>query len=337
MLAIKNWHYKIRWGELKMKKKIASGILAVLGVIGTSVTVYGNNEKLQRYAKIATIFVFAILGIVLLFIIREYVVNKLNKLKTIIKELISIKKQLSDTNIKELNEQLVKMDKTITDMIEKTKIFDETCYQTREKVNGCQEEIIAKLNDKSYFQYHTTDVTSQLQKLLDTNGKISEIRIICFGRSGYGEIVQHIEEKNLSIKIKIIICNPINNEFICNKNDLTKIKDLIEIMHRINAEIYLSDVPPAIRASTVYEKDEAIWSATQSYQFKRVSKNKIVLTRPKESLIVTCDEHNSKRDFNGIVKCFESEYERLLENSVHPTIDKDGNIIDDYGTIIFDD
>lgn len=320
-----------------MKKKIASGILAVLGVIGTSVTVYGNNEKLQRYAKIATIFVFAILGIVLLFIIREYVVNKLNKLKTIIKELISIKKQLSDTNIKELNEQLVKMDKTITDMIEKTKIFDETCYQTREKVNGCQEEIIAKLNDKSYFQYHTTDVTSQLQKLLDTNGKISEIRIICFGRSGYGEIVQHIEEKNLSIKIKIIICNPINNEFICNKNDLTKIKDLIEIMHRINAEIYLSDVPPAIRASTVYEKDEAIWSATQSYQFKRVSKNKIVLTRPKESLIVTCDEHNSKRDFNGIVKCFESEYERLLENSVHPTIDKDGNIIDDYGTIIFDD
>lgn len=319
-----------------MKKKIAGGILAVLGVVGTLVTVYGDNDKLQRYAKIVTIGVFVILGIVLLLIFREFAVNNLNKVKTIIKELISIKKQLSDTNIKELNEQLAKMDKTITDMIDKTKNFDETCYQTREKVNDYQEEIIAKLNDKSYFQYHTTDVTSQLQKLLDTNSKISEIRIICFGRSGYGEIVQHIEEKNLSIKIKIIICNPIKNEFICNKNDLNKIKELIEIMHRINAEIYLSDIPPAIRASTVYEEDEAIWSATQSYQFKRISKNKIVLTRPKESLIVTCNEHNSKCDFNGIVKCFESEFERLSKNSIHPTIDKDGNIIDDNGIIIFD-
>ncbi len=305
-----------------MKKKLASGILVFWGAIGTLVSIYGSNEKLQNFAKIATIIVFVFLAIVILFIIQEFAV----KFKAQIEEFMSIKEQLSNINIKELNNQLVKMDDTITDMINKTKNFDETCYQTREKVNGCQEEIIAKLNDKSYFQYHTTDVTSQLKKLLDSNSKISEIRIICFGRSGYGEIVQHIEEKNLSIKIKIIICNPIKNKFICNRNDSNKIKDLIEIMYRINAEIYLSDIPPAIRASTVYEKDEAIWSATQSYQFKRISKDKIILTRPKESLIVTCDEHNSKRDFNGIVKCFESEYERLLKNSVPPTIDSHGCI-----------
>ena len=302
-------------------KKVLSVILASIGFIGTMVTIFGG-EEMHNIAKKVTIFAFFILVIIILFVVHDYVKDKIRKLKNLFQEFQAIKKQLDIEKIKkmtdsieQLNSKVVKLDNSLSKVMEKTTDFNQTCNQTREKVNECQEEIIAKLNDKSYFQYHTTDVTTQLKQLLDTNKEIDEIRIICFGRSGYGEIVQHIEEKNLPVNVKIIICNPIKNEFICNKNDYEKIRDLIDVMNRINAEIFLSDIPPAIRASTVYIKGEAIWSATQSYQFKRRSNEKIELTRPKESLIVTCDERNSKRDFNGIVKCFESEYDRLLESS----------------------
>lgn len=340
-----------------MMKKTMAFIVTFVGIVGTVVTIWGG-ERLQSIAKVITIIAFLILIILAFLVIRDYFVKQIKKIKVLLSDLLSLKdtlnkietikimtdrpcnalteeeqlnniktiKKITD-NLSELNKKVVKLDETVNKIIEESiKNFNDTCNQTRKKVNGCQEEIIAKLNDKSYFQYHTTDVTTQLKNLLDTNKKIDEIRIICFGRSGYGEIVQHIEEKGLPIKLKIIVCNPKKNQFICNQNDLRKINELIDVMLRIKAEIYLSDIPPAIRASTVYVKGEAIWSVTQSYQFKRVSDKKIELTRPKESLIVTCDEHNSKRDFDGIVKCFQSEYERLLEKYLIPKKDNDGNI-----------
>lgn len=139
--------------------------------------------------------------------------------------------------------------------------------------------------------------------------------------------MQHIYENDLPIKLQIIVCNPRENEFICKDDDIQKIEELMKVMIGINAEVYASEIPPAIRASTVYIDGHAIWSATQSYQFQRSKNNKIELIRPKDSLIVTCDENNSKRDFDGIIKCFESEYDRLKSHSKHPQIDENGNIV----------
>lgn len=181
------------------------------------------------------------------------------------------------------------------------------------------------MDGKSYFQYRTTDVTVQLKRLLDIHKEIDEIHIICFGRSGYGEVAQYIAEKKLPIKIKIIICNPKKNEFINSNSDVSKIKELIKIMRKCGAEIYLSNIPPTIRASTVYIQENAIWSVMQSYQFQRGVNNCLELMRPRDSqdsLIVVCDKHSSKKDFDGIVKCFESEFERLLSNSEYLKVDK---------------
>lgn len=250
-------------------------------------------------------------------------------------------------------------------IVETTSGFNSVCSGTRTAVAECQAEILQKLNEKSRFKYNTAEVTADLMKMLEMNHRISEIKIICFGRSGYGEIVQQIYERNLPIKVKIIVCNPEKNEFICRRDDAGNIKNLIKSMLGHHAEVYVSDIPPAIRASAVYIRDDedgteaaspavvsnqqvssrshvrvkeeeddgnrasshAVWCAIQSYQFTLGADRKIELSRPRKSLITTCDESSSKSDFEGIVKCFESEFNRLYNSSMIPDINANGDVV----------
>ena len=141
-------------------------------------------------------------------------------------------------------------------------------------------------------------------------------------------MVPHIHAKRLPIKLEIIVCNPEKNDFICKKDDNQRIRSQIrEMMVDNKADIYVSDIPPAIRASTVYVKDRPIWSATQPYQFERSKDGKLELFRPPISLIVTCDESSSKKDFDGVVKCFEDEFERLQKKSLKPALTENDEII----------
>lgn len=328
-----------------MKKK-ASYILAFISFIGSMVTIYTDNT-VQNIAKNITFFAICILGIIIIYTIGNYLTNWIEKFKEFMDTLVDIK-ELSNSitsinkiseNMATLNKKVIELDKILADMSQKNMNFNLTCNQAWKDVKDFQEKIIEKLDSKSYFQYRTkiekldgksyfqyrtTDVTVQLIRLLDTQKEIDEIHIICFGRSGYGEVAQYIAEKKLPIKIKIIICNPQKNEFIHSNNDISKIKELIKVMHQNGAEVYLSNIPPTVRASTAYVHKNAIWSVMQSYQFNRGINNELELMRPKDSqdsLIIVGDEHSSKQDFDGIVKCFESEFKRLLKNSVHLKVD----------------
>lgn len=202
-----------------------------------------------------------------------------------------------------------------------------TCDTTRSTVTECQSNILLKLDSRSRFKYNTIDVTKELSDLLDSNKNIEEIRIICFGRSGYGDIVQHISEKSLNINVSIIVCNPKRNKFICRKDDEEKINQHIKHMLENDVTVFVSDIPPAIRASAVYVKGNPIWCAIQSYQFEKGESGKIEMVRPKESLIVTCNEGSSKSDFDGIVKCFENEYTRLENLSTNPTLSREKKVL----------
>lgn len=99
------------------------------------------------------------------------------------------------------------------------------------------------------------------------------------------------------------------------------------MMENSNIDVFVSDIPPAIRAATVYVEGTPIWSATQSYQFMLGNDNHLELSRPKESLIATCSEKSSKRDFDGIVRCFEREFKRLTDCSVFREQNHSGDVL----------
>lgn len=309
-----------------MKKKV-SGLLAVISLIGSIVTIF-TDKTVQNIAKIITLLAICFFVISIFNMMCDYLKNGIKKFKELVEVLRAIEQQPTSTaridemveNMVVLKKNVVELDKKLADMSQKNMDINLGVNQIWKKVKDYEDKFIERLDGKSYFQYRTTDVTVQLKRLIDTKKEIDEIHIVCFGRSGYGEVAQYIVEKKLPIKIKIVLCNPKKNEFINSDSDVAKIKELIKVMDQCGADIYLSDIPPTIRASTVYIQEKAIWSVMQSYQFQRGVDDCLELMRPKDSqdsLIVVCDENSSKRDFDGIVKCFESEFERLLNNSEH--------------------
>ena len=174
------------------------------------------------------------------------------------------------------------------------------------------------------FEYNSTDVTRYTNQLLEKHPN-SEIHIICFGRNGYGDVIEHIREKGLKVKAKIIVYNPQADVSICKGTDYNDICKHIRNMlsSDIDVEVFASNIPPSIRACVIYEKDKAIWGAMQSYRFERKKGGGFSLKKPTKSLIATCGEDNCEKDFSGLISCFENEFKYLLKDCCKPELEND--------------
>ncbi len=304
--------------EKVKKTKVILALLGTLEVISWVVTVFSDNVIVKRVCQILYIAI-PIIGLVIYlclfvrFCIRE--AREFQKMKSVAGTFQEI-----ETLVQNNQEYQHKMDDILSEI---------------KKISSPINDVEHYLQKQSILRYFTLDETEHLKRLLDTNSTVTKIRIICFGRNVYGEIVNHIYEKRLPIKIEIIMCNPEENKEICLDADDRKIRENCKALLRNKAGVYVSDIPPAIRAATVYAGETAILVCVQSYQFKR-EKGRLTLDRPESSVIITCDERSLKVDFDGVVHYFEKEYERLWQSSRKPQIKKDSNGEEEIVFAVFD-
>lgn len=175
-----------------------------------------------------------------------------------------------------------------------------------------------ELHRKSHFEYNTATVTKLLEDYVQSHAsEITEVHIVCFGRNTYEQAINFIAAQCRNITVKVIFCNTKKNKIICREDDDSKIREKIkELLNKHpernnKIEIFVSDIPPTIRASIVYAgKMEAVWGAIQSYNFEWEDE-RLTLVRPEKSLCVVADEAYEKNDFKGIIECIEKELKRL--------------------------
>lgn len=227
--------------------------------------------------------------------------------------------------------------------INENKLSGGVCVPTYEKEERCHQVIINKLDERSHFQYITEEVTLELKKQLSINHKISKLQIICYGRSGYDDVMQHISRLNRKIHVEVIMYNAEknveNNTIIHRDDDRSQIDRHIKSLKERNRDvkIYLSDIPPMIRACALYEDDTAVWTTIQSYQLqckeyeveldgKKMKMGRLDLYRPDDSLIIICDEKSSKKDFDGVVQYFRNEFKRLKKGSKEAILTSRGKV-----------
>mgnify|MGYP001854835616 FL=1 len=61
----------------------------------------------------------------------------------------------------------------------------------------------------------------------------------------------------------------------------------------------------------------------QSYRFERKRGGGFSLKKPTKSLIATCGEDNSEKDFSGLIDCFENEFKYLSKDCCKPELEND--------------
>lgn len=263
----------------------------IIGVLSGVYTIFGDNGIIMLGCKI----IFTIGLISFLIPIIYYGIGALQALSEKREEKSIL--QTLDNTIKQLNQQYERLQKDLENM---------------EETIG--DKIVCPAYIKT-FEYNSTDVTRVTNELLERHPE-SEIHIICFGRNGYGDVIEHIKEKGLKVKAKIIVYNPEAGYQICRSKDKEDICKHIRNMlsNDVSVEVYASNIPPSIRACVIYEQGRPIWGAMQSYRFEKRNAGGLSLQKPSRSLIAVCGDTSSQRDFSGMIKCFEEEFDYLLND-----------------------
>lgn len=192
------------------------------------------------------------------------------------------------------------------------------------KPNTVIEEVLCPVRNVNY-EYNTDVVTHKLEIFIGKREDIKEVHIICYGRNGYGNIVNFILSKKRGIIVKLIVYYAKYNSDIWLPDDDKKIEfNIKEWLKEEYVTVIASKIPPMIRGAVVYgqgmggdkNKLEAIWGAMEPYCFEidKQKSGQIYLSRPKHSLIDVCEDTKTvKADFKILVNCFEEEFERLKE------------------------
>lgn len=95
------------------------------------------------------------------------------------------------------------------------------------------------------------------------NGK--SIKIICYGTSGYGKVIDLLTSNYKKVKIEVILCSP-NLSILNNQIDKDVLRNFVKKLKDNNVSVYISEIPPTIRASLIYNsKNKPIWCSIQPY------------------------------------------------------------------------
>ncbi len=166
---------------------------------------------------------------------------------------------------------------------------------------------------------------SELVSLLnDLNSNIDSLLIICYGTSGYGEIIDNINYKKYaiqentsnSIKLEVVVSSP-NVVFGDKNNDKNRIEQLVNsINNNPDISVYYAKTPPTIRGCVVYDKKkQPIWSCLQTYCYGKEYSNSAyfqnsytIVGRPENQYLL--------KNNNKIIT---KEFQRLKESSQNAT------------------
>jgi len=138
------------------------------------------------------------------------------------------------------------------------------------------------------------DAKQEEFEVLLGSGEVSNAKIICYGTSGYGKMIEKIisaivEYDTLAsasdsraqkrrdklqplanLKVEALLCCP-NSPYCLSDRDRRKIRELAELASNASdkIEIIYSCTPPTIRASIAYRNKTSVWAWLQIYSYSK--------------------------------------------------------------------
>lgn len=285
-------------------------IIGGIGVASSIVTLFPQlPEEFVSFLRSMTVALLFACVILIFLAASFWCCERLKRIKALIRDSEKMKDALIS-----VNENLM----TVSNMQIECQRFTDHTSDALQTMQAQLDRIKDDMHRKSHFEYHTATVTKLLEDYVQSHAnEITEVHIVCFGRNTYEQAINFIAAKCRNITVKVIFCNAEKNKVICREDDDRKIREKIkELLNKHpernnKIEIFVSDIPPTIRASIVYAgKMEAVWGAIQSYNFEREDE-RLTLVRPENSLCVVADEACEKNDFKKIIECIEKELKRL--------------------------
>ncbi|MDR2737009.1 MAG: hypothetical protein LBB49_05540 [Gracilibacteraceae bacterium] len=92
------------------------------------------------------------------------------------------------------------------------------------------------------------------------------IKVICYGTSMFGRLLVNIPRHYRYDRLEVIICSP-QARIIDNERDRVNLMAAMEsLFHEESVKLYISDIPPTIRASYIASKNgRPLWCSFQPY------------------------------------------------------------------------
>ncbi|MBQ3418185.1 MAG: hypothetical protein IJH32_10190 [Ruminococcus sp.] len=164
----------------------------------------------------------------------------------------------------------------------------------------------------------TTEAQSELEKLINSRyDEIERIKIICYGTSGYGDLIYKfsngVYDKDRKIQLDVMFCS-LNAVFSNNENDKNRIiAQQQEIKKNQNIHLYNAKYLPTIRCCAVYGKNnKPIWNCIQHYVYTNDSQTSSAIYTNSFALI---GRENNPKILNINSNCINFEFDRLkMEN-----------------------
>lgn len=160
----------------------------------------------------------------------------------------------------------------------------------------------------------TSEVQSELEKLINTRyEEIESIKIICYGTSGYGELIYKfsngVYDKDGKIQLDVMFCS-LDAVFLDNQHDRDKISSQQqEIKKKNNIHLYNAKYLPTIRCCAVYGKNrKPIWNCIQHYVYTNASHTSSAIYTSSFALI---GRENNLRILKINGDCIDAEFDRL--------------------------
>ena len=167
---------------------------------------------------------------------------------------------------------------------------------------------------------HTATAQNELEELInDHHSKIKKIIIICYGTSGYGDVINKFikgtyENANKNVKniqLDVMLCSP-DAVFLGSARDKSKIEaQAREINNNKRIELFYSKFLPTIRCCAVYDnRDKPIWNCIQNYGYTSESHTSSAVYADSFALV---GRENNPRLLEINNNCIKKEFERLKE------------------------
>ena len=165
-----------------------------------------------------------------------------------------------------------------------------------------------KLHDSIVFPKHGSSINTRIEEIINSN-IASRVKIICYGTSKFGQIIDHIINYSPDTQLDIIVCSPLITILDCDSDKLTLIKNIKDMLKASNVNLSICSVPPTIRACSIYDKSgNPIWCSIQPYY---IFKDSTRLFRG-ESFSPAMVADNESDILAELAVSFNSEFERLL-------------------------
>jgi len=145
--------------------------------------------------------------------------------------------------------------------------------------------------------------------------KADKIQIICYGTSKYGKIIDKLINEFPKIDAEIVVCSP-DLTILDYSYDKALLRSVTkEIAKRPNTTVYISNIPPTVRASLILTRNKSpLFCTMQTYLICPEEESALFRGKNKVPSIVAQDEY-SPILFN-LKASFEHEFNRLIDNSV---------------------